>query len=125
MTTHDHIQTAAARFGRGRALCAAALALALALACAASAARAQSPQHDAPSASEIGHATQTWFALQASNREAAPAQPMIGEAASLAYARYLDSFKTKIPAFYESAAGMSGGGGAGADALLAPASHSQ
>lgn len=50
---------------------------------------------------------------------------MIGEAASLAYARYLDSFKTKIPAFYESAAGMSGGGGAGADALLAPASHSQ
>ncbi|AJY44034.1 DUF3613 domain-containing protein [Burkholderia humptydooensis] len=129
MTTHDHTQTAAARSGRGRALCAATLALAAVLACAAGAARAQSsqpqPQHDAPPASEIGHASQTWFALQASNREAAPAQPMIGEAASLAYARYLESFKTKIPAFYGSAAGMSGGGGGGADYLLTPASRSQ
>ncbi|EEH27563.1 conserved hypothetical protein [Burkholderia pseudomallei Pakistan 9] len=102
----------------------------LALACAAGAARAQSPQRDAPSASEIGHATQTWFALQASNREAAPAQPMIGEAASLAYARYIESFRTKIPAFYGSAAGMSGGGGGGgggggAGYSLAPAPGSQ
>ncbi|WP_259464193.1 DUF3613 domain-containing protein [Burkholderia mallei] len=84
MTTHDLTQTAAPRAGRGRALCAAALALALA--CAVGAARAQSPQRDAPSASEIGHATQTWFALQASNREAAPAQPMIGEAAGYRHA---------------------------------------
>ncbi|PPF06835.1 DUF3613 domain-containing protein [Burkholderia pseudomallei] len=110
MTTHDLTQTAAPRAGRGRALCAAALALA--------------------SASEIGHATQAWFALQASNREAAPAQPMIGEAASLAYARYIESFRTKIPAFYGSAAGMSGmsgggGGGGGAGYSLAPASGSQ
>ncbi|VBT84314.1 lipoprotein [Burkholderia pseudomallei] len=87
-------------------------------------------QRDAPSASEIGHATQAWFALQASNREAAPAQPMIGEAASLAYARYIESFRTKIPAFYGSAAGMSGmsgggGGGGGAGYSLAPASGSQ
>lgn len=130
MTTHDLTQTAAPRAGRGRALCAAALALALAFACAAGAARAQSPQRDAPSASEIGHATQAWFALQASNREAAPAQPMIGEAASLAYARYIESFRTKIPAFYGSAAGMSGmsgggGGGGGAGYSLAPASGSQ
>ncbi|VBM26626.1 DUF3613 domain-containing protein [Burkholderia pseudomallei] len=121
MTTHDLTQTAAPRAGRGRALCAAALALA----CAAGAARA-----DAPSASEIGHATQAWFALQASNREAAPAQPMIGEAASLAYARYIESFRTKIPAFYGSAAGMSGmsgggGGGGGAGYSLAPAPGSQ
>lgn len=112
MTTHDLTQTAAPRAGRGRALCAAALALALA--CAVGAARAQSPQRDAPSASEIGHATQTWFALQASNREAAPAQPMIGEAASFAYARYIESFRTKIPAFYGSAAGMSGMSGVAA-----------
>ncbi|CAJ3108069.1 lipoprotein [Burkholderia pseudomallei] len=123
MTTHDLTQTAAPRAGRGRALCAAALALACA-------ARAQSPQRDAPSASEIGHATQAWFALQASNREAAPAQPMIGEAASLAYARYIESFRTKIPAFYGSAAGMSGmsgggGGGGGAGYSLAPAPGSQ
>ncbi|WP_157059952.1 DUF3613 domain-containing protein, partial [Burkholderia pseudomallei] len=70
---------------------------------------------------------QGWFALQASNREAAPAQPMIGEAASLAYARYIESFRTKIPAFYGSAAGMSGGGGGGGGAgySLAPASGSQ
>ncbi|MBF3894367.1 DUF3613 domain-containing protein [Burkholderia pseudomallei] len=126
MTTHDLTQTAAPRAGRGRALCAAALALA----CAVGAARAQSPQRDAPSASEIGHATQAWFALQASNREAAPAQPMIGEAASLAYARYIESFRTKIPAFYGSAAGMSGmsgggGGGGGAGYSLAPAPGSQ
>ncbi|WP_143293343.1 DUF3613 domain-containing protein, partial [Burkholderia pseudomallei] len=78
MTTHDLTQTAAPRAGRGRALCAAALALALA--CAVGAARARSPQRDAPSASEIGHATQTWFALQARDRAAAPARPMIGTA---------------------------------------------
>ncbi|CAJ5170725.1 lipoprotein [Burkholderia pseudomallei] len=58
---------------------------------------------------------------------------MIGEAASLAYARYIESFRTKIPAFYGSAAGMSGmsggggggGGGGGAGYSLAPASGSQ
>ncbi|MFG7129044.1 DUF3613 domain-containing protein [Burkholderia pseudomallei] len=129
MTTHDLTQTAAPRAGRGRALCAAALALA----CAAGAARAQSPQRDAPSASEIGHATQAWFALQASNREAAPAQPMIGEAASLAYARYIESFRTKIGGLSDLAAGVAGrsgrtgggGGRGGAGYSLAPASGSQ
>ncbi|AOJ80990.1 hypothetical protein WS86_10450 [Burkholderia savannae] len=127
MTTHDQTKTAAARSGRARALRAATLAAALAAATGAACAQApQSPQAATPPASEIGHATQTWFELQASNRDAAPSQPMIGEAASLAYARYLESFKTKIPAFYGSAAGMGGGGGGGgADSLLAPASHSQ
>ncbi|WP_143298296.1 DUF3613 domain-containing protein, partial [Burkholderia pseudomallei] len=48
----------------------------------------------------------------------------------LAYARYIESFRTKIPAFYGSAAGMSGmsgggGGGGGAGYSLAPASGSQ
>ncbi|WP_143288579.1 DUF3613 domain-containing protein, partial [Burkholderia pseudomallei] len=49
------------------------------------------------------------------------------------YARYIESFRTKIPAFYGSAAGMSGmsggggggGGGGGAGYSLAPASGSQ
>ncbi|AOJ10405.1 DUF3613 domain-containing protein [Burkholderia mayonis] len=125
MTTHDHTKTAAARSGRGRALCAT-LALAGALVGAAGAARAQSPQGATPPASEVGHATHTWLEWQASNRDAGPSQPMIGEAASIAYERYLDSFKTRIPAFYGSAASMSGGGGGGGTgSLLTPASRSQ
>ncbi|MBD2964024.1 DUF3613 domain-containing protein, partial [Burkholderia pseudomallei] len=48
----------------------------------------------------------------------------------LAYARYIEWFMTNIPAFYGSAAGLSGmsgggGGGGGAGYSLAPASGSQ
>jgi hypothetical protein len=56
----------------------------------------------AQTASEIGHATQAWLTLQASNAAAAPAQPMPGAQASAAYARYLKSFDAPIPAHYGS-----------------------
>ncbi|WP_404987426.1 DUF3613 domain-containing protein [Caballeronia sp. LZ043] len=55
-----------------------------------------------PAASEIGHATQAWLSLQASNAAAAPAQPMLGAEASAAYDRYLRSFETAIPARFGS-----------------------
>lgn len=61
------------------------------------AAAAAHGQESPPRASEIGHATETWLALQRDNRAAGPDLPMLGEAASLAYRRYLDSFKNKIP----------------------------
>ena len=41
---------------------------------------------------------------------AAPAQPMLGAEASLAYKRYLESFNSKIPDFYGSAMGQAGSG---------------
>ncbi|WP_061173212.1 DUF3613 domain-containing protein [Caballeronia pedi] len=56
----------------------------------------------AQSASQIGDATQAWLTLQASNAAAAPAQPMPGAQAGAAYARYLKSFETPIPAHYGS-----------------------
>jgi hypothetical protein len=56
----------------------------------------------APRASEIGHATSTWLQLQRSGAAAAHEQTMLGAEATLAYQRYLDSFKTKIPATYGS-----------------------
>ncbi|WP_404990164.1 DUF3613 domain-containing protein [Caballeronia sp. LZ065] len=55
-----------------------------------------------PAASEIGHATQAWLTLQSSNAAAAPAQPMLGAEASMAYDRYLKSFETAIPARFGS-----------------------
>ncbi|WP_259460572.1 DUF3613 domain-containing protein [Paraburkholderia sp. BL23I1N1] len=66
----------------------------------------------APAASEIGHSARAWISLQSSNAEAAPALPMLGAEAGLAYRRYLESFKSKIPDLYESALG-SGGNGSG------------
>ncbi|CAB3760589.1 DUF3613 domain-containing protein [Paraburkholderia humisilvae] len=56
----------------------------------------------APHASEVGHATLSWLDLQRSGREAAPAQTMLGAEATLAYQRYLESFRTKIPASFGS-----------------------
>ena len=56
----------------------------------------------APRASEIGHATLAWLDLQRSGRAAAPAQPTLGVEASLAYQRYMESFRTKIPASFTS-----------------------
>jgi hypothetical protein len=67
--------------------------------------------------SEIGHATRAWLALQRSNAEAAPAIAMTGAEATLMYRRYLDSFRTKIPAAFGSPVtgnGSSGGGSSGA-----------
>ncbi|MFM0112475.1 DUF3613 domain-containing protein [Paraburkholderia nemoris] len=67
----------------------------------------------APAASEIGHSARAWINLQSSNAEAAPALPMLGAEAGLAYRRYLESFKSKIPDLYESALGSGGSGNGG------------
>nr|WP_244173281.1 DUF3613 domain-containing protein [Caballeronia temeraria] len=56
----------------------------------------------AQTAGDVGHATESWLALQASNSAAAPAQPMPGAQAGAAYARYLKSFETPIPARFGS-----------------------
>ncbi len=79
----------------------------LLLLAAAGVARAQPP------ASEVDHATLAWLDLQRSNAAAAPAQPMLGAEAGLAYQRYLQSFTAKIPAQYGSALDQGGGGGNG------------
>ncbi|MFM0227162.1 DUF3613 domain-containing protein [Paraburkholderia dipogonis] len=67
-------------------------------------------------ASEVGHATRTWLDLQSSNVEAAPALPTLGAEAGLAYRRYMESFKSKIPDLYGSALNT-GSGGNGAMAV--------
>ncbi len=65
-------------------------------------------------ASDVGRSTKDWLAMQRDNRAAAPTQPVFGDVASLAYQRYLDSFKNKIPDSMSSqlgaVGGMSGGG---------------
>ncbi|KUZ63698.1 hypothetical protein WI36_30050 [Burkholderia ubonensis] len=64
-------------------------------------------------AAEIGRSTKTWLALQRDNRAAGPDLPMLGDAASLAYQRYLDSFKNKIPDSMGSPLGSGGGASSG------------
>ncbi|OED08647.1 MULTISPECIES: DUF3613 domain-containing protein [unclassified Burkholderia] len=68
-------------------------------------------------ASDVGRSTKDWLAMQRDNRAAAPTQPVFGDVASLAYQRYLDSFKNKIPDSMSSqlgaVGGMSGGGQGG------------
>ncbi|WP_114815341.1 DUF3613 domain-containing protein [Paraburkholderia kururiensis] len=61
-------------------------------------------------ASDIGPATSAWLALQRSNAAAAPAQPTPGAEATLAYQRYLESFKSKIPERFDSSMGQGGNG---------------
>ncbi|HTH74567.1 MAG TPA: DUF3613 domain-containing protein [Trinickia sp.] len=101
-------------------------------------AQAGSPDTDASSrasagvgsrhAALIGDATREWLDLQRTNAAAAPAMPMPGAQATLAYERYMNSFRTKIPASFGSA--FSGEGGAsradatGAGALSTPPSGS-
>lgn len=72
---------------------------------------------DVAPASEIGHATGTLLDLQRSNRAAAAPQPIDGAAGTLAYQRYIDSFKTPIPQWFgtmsASGGGSSGGSGSG------------
>ncbi|HEF5873349.1 TPA: DUF3613 domain-containing protein [Burkholderia cenocepacia] len=69
---------------------------------------------DEPHASDVERSAREWLAMQRDNRVAAPAQPVLGDVASLVYQRYLDSFKNKIPDTMNSqlgsAGGMSGGG---------------
>jgi hypothetical protein len=63
--------------------------------------------------SEIGHSTRELLSLQVSGKVAAPAQPMLGAEAGAAYARYLKSFDTPIPAHYGSTVGDTSGSGSG------------
>jgi hypothetical protein len=65
-------------------------------------------------ASEIGHSTRAWLDLQSSNAQGAPALPMLGAEAGLAYRRYMESFKSKIPDLYGSALSTGSGSGGGA-----------
>jgi hypothetical protein len=69
--------------------------------------------------SEVGHATVAWLDLQRSNAQAAPPQPMLGEEAGLAYRRYMESFKSRIPDLYGSAL-VQGSGGQGGGAAQSP-----
>jgi hypothetical protein len=50
----------------------------------------------------VGSATRQALDLQRSGALAAPAQPMSGDQASLAYDRYLKSFSQPIPVFFGS-----------------------
>lgn len=68
-------------------------------------------------ASEVGHATRAWLDLQSSNAEAAPALPTLGAEAGLAYRRYMESFKSKIPDLYGSALNTGSGGSGGSGAM--------
>lgn len=62
-------------------------------------------------ASEVGHSTHEWLDLQSSNAQTAPARPMLGTEAGLAYRRYMASFNSKIPDLYGSALGSTGSTG--------------
>lgn len=55
------------------------------------------PAEGTPARREVGDATRALLRLQAAGTYAAPARPMLGDQASLAYQRYLDSFKYPIP----------------------------
>lgn len=68
-----------------------------------------------PHATEIGAATRSWLALQRSNTAAAPALPTPGAQATLAYERYMDSFRTPIPSSFGSTLSERGGGSRAGD----------
>ncbi|KVO27733.1 DUF3613 domain-containing protein [Burkholderia ubonensis] len=81
---------------------------------AAASAQGQQPAvNSTVNAAEIGRSTDAWLALQRDNRAAGPDLPMLGDAASLAYQRYLDSFKNKIPDSMGSPLGSGGGASSG------------
>ncbi|WP_260854548.1 DUF3613 domain-containing protein [Paraburkholderia sp. BCC1884] len=113
------------RGGAAPALCVAA---AVAISMLASAVAVAQTNDGAPAAAmqapvantEIGHSTLAWLDLQRSNTQAAPALPMLGAEAGLAYRRYMESFKSKIPDLYGSAlkAGGSGDAGGGSGGAL-------
>jgi hypothetical protein len=70
--------------------------------CALLAPQAHAQASNAVPNSEIGHSASAWLELQRSNAQAAPAQPMLGAEAGLAWRRYLKSFDTVIPASFGS-----------------------
>ena len=110
MTKKDR-KTGRARIA-GLSLTTAMAALALTIAGGADSAYAESDSaQQPPRSSEIDHSTKEWLALQRSNAEAAPARPMLGAEAGLAYKRYLESFNSKIPDFFGSSVRQAGAGG--------------
>ncbi|WP_043203111.1 DUF3613 domain-containing protein [Paraburkholderia acidipaludis] len=64
--------------------------------------QAHAQASDAVPNSEIGHSASAWLDLQRSNAQAAPALPMLGAEAGLAWRRYLKSFDTEIPVSFGS-----------------------
>lgn len=63
----------------------------------------------APVRNQIGDATRSLFRLQASGQQAGPRLPILGDQATLSYARYLKSFQHEIPDFFETDVGKSKG----------------
>ena len=59
---------------------------------------------------QIGQSTRDLLRLQASGEAAGPMLPMLGQASSAAYKRYLDSFRHSIPEFFDTTVESSGGG---------------
>jgi len=60
---------------------------------------------------QTGDTTRHLLQMQARGDHAAPARPMLGVEASIAWRRYLKSFEHPIPEFYETAVGKSTGNG--------------
>ncbi len=58
----------------------------------------------------IGETTRSLLRLQAEGTQAGNALPMLGEAASRSYQRYLDSFKHPVPEYFDAALPTSGSG---------------
>lgn len=98
MTNNKH-PGRAARVGHGVAL--------LVLLGVATAAYCEQPAADA---SEIGHATTALLAFQRDGHAAGSSLPLLGDAASLAYKRYIESFTHKIPESMGSPVNANGSG---------------
>ncbi|HHA2715349.1 TPA: DUF3613 domain-containing protein, partial [Stenotrophomonas maltophilia] len=54
-----------------------------------------------PGRSRIGDTTRDLFRLQASGQQAGQRLPILGDQATLSYARYMKSFEHEIPDFFE------------------------
>ncbi|WP_322547397.1 DUF3613 domain-containing protein [Stenotrophomonas geniculata] len=54
-----------------------------------------------PGRSQIGDTTRNLFRLQASGQQAGQHLPILGDQATLSYARYMKSFEHEIPDFFE------------------------
>jgi hypothetical protein len=54
-----------------------------------------------PVRSQIGDTTRDLFRLQASGQQAGQRLPILGDQATLSYARYMKSFEHEIPDFFE------------------------
>ncbi len=60
--------------------------------------------------SSIGDTTRALLRLQAGGTQAGNALPMLGEAGSRSYQRYLDSFEHPVPEYFDAALPTSGSG---------------